>query len=322
MLRRVTWRLVAACALALSLVGSARAGVSVTRTLQVDPEHLPAVGPIEVPDGERILRAEVISLECAVDGVRAPAGTRVRMRHQGFLRGQGLAWLELPDGSGLPAGHEQHAARMQVRLELEHTGTIPVPRERVVPEWEESSGSRTATSQAQVNASATLTRPPAAEPTRSSSPRPRAEPFRPTQVPSLLGSPVAYLIITSEELVPSFQPLADWKTASGVPAAVRTLDFIREQYPAAVDDPDRIRMFIRDAYSRWGTRWVLLGGDTELIPPRIAYVQFLDDVFVPTDLYYSCLDGNWNADGDSLFAEAYAEFVTDGDDADLLPEVR
>jgi hypothetical protein len=32
-------------------------------------------------------------------------------------------------------------------------------------------------------------------------------------------------------------------------------------------------------------------------------MEFLDDEWIPTDLYYSCLDGNWNADGDSLFAE-------------------
>jgi hypothetical protein len=309
MLPRSTPPLGIACVLALSFVCAAHAGVSVTRTLQANPEQLPGVGPIEVPSGQRIVRAEVISLECAVDGVRAPAGTRVRIGYQGFERGKSLAWLELPDGCGLPAGHEQHAVRLQVRLELEHSGAIPAPRDRVVPDWEQSSGSlRARTSSSFAPAAASSTR------------NPRAEPYRPTQVPSVLGSPVAYLIITSDELVPAFQKLADWKTASGVPAAVRTLSFIREQYPAAVDDPERIRMFIRDAYGRWGTRWVLLGGDTELIPPRIAHVQFLDDEWVPTDLYYSCLDGNWNADGDSLFAEV-PDLEGNSDDADLLPEV-
>ena len=309
MLRSVARHLGAACVLALSLVSVARADASVTRTLELDPKQLPSLRPIELPTGQRLARVEVIWLECAVDGARVPAGTHVRVGYQGFERGRGRAWLELPDGFALPAGHEQHAARLQVQLGFERTGATPIPRERVVPEWEESSGP--------LRAREAISRAPRA----AAAGKPRAEPFRPTQVPSLLGSPVAYLIITSDELVPSFQPLADWKTASGVPAAVRTLSFIREQYPAAVDDPERIRMFIRDAYARWGTRWVLLGGDTELIPPRIAHVQFLDDVFVPTDLYYSCLDGNWNADGDSLFAEAFAEFVADGDDADLLPEV-
>lgn len=296
-----------ACILALSFACAAHAGVRVTRTLPLDPGNPSSAGPIEVPAGQRLARVEVIALECAVDGVRAPASTQVRLGYQGFERGKRLAWLDLPNGTGLPPGHEQHAVQLQVRLEFDRSDAIPVARERVVPDWELSSGSlraRTASPFAPANPSSTR----------------RADPYRPTQVPSLLGSPVAYLIVTSDELAPSFQKLADWKTASGVPAAVRTLSFIRAQYPAAVDDPERIRMFTRDAYTRWGTRWLLLGGDTEVIPPRIAHVQFLDDEWVPSDLYYSCLDGNWNADGDSLWAEV-PDFASDGDDADLLPEV-
>src|SRR5262245_10806915 len=148
MLRRMTPRVVAACVLALSLVCIARAGVSVTVTLQADPEHLPAAGPVELPAGERIVRAELLSLECAVDGARAPAATRVRIGYQGFQRGRNLAWLEMPRGFGLAAGHERHAARLHVRLELERTGATPVPRERVVADWEPSAGpirGRTAT---------------------------------------------------------------------------------------------------------------------------------------------------------------------------------
>jgi hypothetical protein len=148
-----------------------------------------------------------------------------------------------------------------------------------------------------------------------------AEPFRPTPLPSVLGSPVAYVIVTTDALVSSFQPLADWKTASGVPTVVRTLSFIRDQYPQAVDDPERIRMFERDAYTRWGTRWVLLGGDTEILPARYAHMTALGDELLASDLYFSCLDGNWNADGDSTWGDGFAGDTDPGDDADLLPEV-
>jgi hypothetical protein len=307
-----------------ALVSTARADSALTRTVLVDPDRLPAVGPVELPVGEKLVRLEVISLECAEDGARAPAGIAVRVGYQGFERGRHLAWLELLDGCGLPVEHARHAARLRVVLHLEPSPTIPLPRERVVPEWEEAGGppranavdSRRWANPAErsgpgAQAGRTASAPLASAPT----------PFRPTQVPSLLGSPVDYLIVTTDALVPAFQKLADWKTASGVPAAVRTLGFIRDQYPAAVDDPERIRLFLRDAYSRWGTRWVLLGGDTEILPPRIAHVQFLDDEWVPSDLYYSCLDGNWNANGDSTFADAFAGSWNPGDDADLLPEV-
>src|SRR5262249_39667475 len=119
MLRRVVRHFGTTLLLALSLASTARAGVSVTRTLRVDADRLPAAGPFEIPAGDRITRAEVISLAPAEDGTRAPAGIAVRVGYQGFERGRHMAWLELPDGAALPAAHAGHALRMQVRLDLE-----------------------------------------------------------------------------------------------------------------------------------------------------------------------------------------------------------
>jgi len=137
----------------------------------------------------------------------------------------------------------------------------------------------------------------------------------------VLGSPVEYVIVTTDELAPIFQQLADWKTQSGEPAVVRTMSFIRQQYAFGSDDAERIRKFIRDCYQRWGTQYVLLGGDTDLIPTRLARTIFYNGEFIASDLYYSCLDGNWNADGDSLYGEGFYSSVNPGDNADLLPEV-
>jgi len=324
MLPRLIRPLVLASTFALALASDARAGPVVERTLRIQPVQLPAVGPIEVPTGEKIVRASTISLVCAEDGASAPAAVMLQPGYQGFQRGRSLSWLELPNGTGLSAEHDQHVLELRVRLELAPSERTPVSRERVVAGWDDVGGpnrENTARSHARAQAIATPSLPGEAgglgAPGSASGPTP----YLPTQVPSLLGSPVAYLIVTNDELAPAFQRLADWKTASGVPAAVRTLGFIREQYPSAVDDPERIRLFLRDAYSRWDTRWVLLGGDTEILPPRVAHVEFLDDEWIPTDLYYSCLDGNWNADGDSLFGEAFKGAGYPGDEADLLPEV-
>ncbi len=150
----------------------------------------------------------------------------------------------------------------------------------------------------------------------------KAEPFKPLQVPSVLGSPVQYLIITNDAMAATFQSLADWKTQTGVPAVVRTTSFIRQQYPFGADDAERIRLFIRDAYARWGVKWVLLGGDTDVIPERLAYNQsFYTVEHIAADLYYSCLDGNWNANGDSEYGEGFQDEFYVGDECDLLPEV-
>jgi hypothetical protein len=137
----------------------------------------------------------------------------------------------------------------------------------------------------------------------------------------VLGNPPAYVIITSQAMADSFGRLARWKTHTGLPALVKTIEAIRTEYPAAADDAERVRFFIRDAHAQWGTRWVLIGGDADAIPARLAYTQFYGGVFIPTDLYYACLDGSWNADGDSKWGEGYMSTADPGDDADLVPEV-
>jgi hypothetical protein len=138
-----------------------------------------------------------------------------------------------------------------------------------------------------------------------------------TGAPSPLGTSVEYVIITSDALSSNFQTLADWKTKRGVPTVVRTTSWIQSNYPNGADLQETIRKFIADAYSNWGTVWILLGGDTDIIPPRYAHVNQLwyYGENIPADMYYACLDGNWNDDGDGIFGEAFYDSV------DLYPEV-
>ena len=232
-----------------------------------------------------------------------PVSSLVTLDGQGWMRGRHIASLRVNPVRWDPAsGRLERVARVNVRMTLEpYSDPDVVPRERVVPEWDAS-------------------RDPVAPDVPALFSR-QAEPFKPTQVPSVLGSPVAYLIITSDALAGEFQRLADWKTQAGVPAVVRTLSFIRQQYPYGTDDADRIRQFIREAYSRWSTKWVLLGGDTDVIPERQIYTTFFGGEHIPCDMYFSCLDGNWNADGDSIYGEGYVTASSPGDNCDLLPEV-
>ncbi|MBI5710352.1 MAG: VCBS repeat-containing protein [Candidatus Eisenbacteria bacterium] len=298
---------------------------------------LPQQGEVlELPAGMRVTAVEVVTLETAplAAGVRMasaivtrpgvepversapdPAwyqrsgfepGVPVRLGVQGFARGREVATLNVTPLRWDPAsGVLERVSRLRVRLTLEAAAERPLERQRIVPEWErgDAAGPRQARS-------------------ASLAGRPRvAQPFRPTQVPSLLGSPVAYVIITNEAMASTLQQLADWKTQSGVPAVVRTMSFIQQEYPFGADDAERVRLFIRDAYTRWGTKWVLLGGDTDVIPTRNAYTTFYGGENIACDMYYSCLDGNWNADGDSLYGEGYYSALNPGDSVDLLPEV-
>jgi hypothetical protein len=231
------------------------------------------------------------------------AGT-ARVAYQGWMRGRHLVSLEVKPVRWDPAsGRLEAVSRLDVRLTLEPANDPDrVQRERIVPEFDaEGFGAGVA------------------NPTLAGGRNP--QPFKPTQIPSVEGSPVAYVIITTDALASEFQRLADWKTQSGVPAVVRTLSFIHQQYPFGTDDADRMRQFIRDAYARWGTKWVLLGGDTGILPFRMIHTTFFGGEDIPCDLYFSCLDGNWNADGDAIYGEGFVSSSTPGDNCDLLPEV-
>ena len=148
-------------------------------------------------------------------------------------------------------------------------------------------------------------------------------PFEPTFRPSVDGSPVEMVIITTTDQAPVYQDLADYKTKIGLSTVVRTVDWIKANYPNGVDTQETIRNFIRDAVSKWGTTWVLLGGDTDHIPVRYGYTTFYTSQGedIPTDLYYTDLDGNWNGDGDAVFGEAYSTSDPPGDGLDLYPDV-
>ncbi len=145
--------------------------------------------------------------------------------------------------------------------------------------------------------------------------------FLPSYEPSMEGSDVKYLIVTNEAMASAFQRLADWKTKKGIPAVVRTVEYITQNYRSGADLAETVRNFIADAYAKWGVEYVLLGGDADVIPARLGYINFYISEFIPTDMYYSCLDGTWNADGDSLWGEAFHSVTDIGDDCDMYAEV-
>lgn len=130
-----------------------------------------------------------------------------------------------------------------------------------------------------------------------------------------------YLLITKDALVSAFGPLLAQKRAAGLTASVATIEQIKSSVSGR-DDPERIRNYIRSAYTNDGVQYVLLGGDLATVPCRYAYVNVNEpeaSSLIPADLYYACLDGSWNSDGDKRWGEP-----TDGEgawDVDLLAEV-
>jgi hypothetical protein len=128
-----------------------------------------------------------------------------------------------------------------------------------------------------------------------------------------------YVIITSEAQRSGYEVYSDWKTTKGIPATVVTVEWINNNYSGR-DLPEKIRNFIIEAVDLWGTSYVLLGGDDQVVPSRVAWAMdceagFYDDENeIRADLYFSDLDGTWDANGNSVFGEV-------GDSVDLLPDV-
>ncbi len=132
---------------------------------------------------------------------------------------------------------------------------------------------------------------------------------------------VDYLIVTTESLAPSYQALADRKTRAGLAVTTETMESIMTRFPGR-DAAEKLRNCIRHAYTERGIRYVLLGGDVAAVPCRYAHVPrgpAARDSRLPCDLYFACLDGSWNRDGDDRWGE-----TTDGEgggDVDLLAEI-
>jgi len=135
------------------------------------------------------------------------------------------------------------------------------------------------------------------------------------------NDPKQLIIITSQNKMAWFNQYSQWKVSKSIPTGIFAIEDILTEY-TGVDNPAKLRSFIHDAYLTWGgtstpLEYVILAGDDEIIPVRGFYGQVGDTVdnWMPSDLYYGGLDGNWNADGDELWGEYPS------DQPDLLPEV-
>ena len=133
-----------------------------------------------------------------------------------------------------------------------------------------------------------------------------------------LGIGAEYLVITNAEMAPAFYPWVFWKNQKGITAEIALIDDILSNYPG-VDNAAKLRTYLQQAFTA-GARWVLLGGDEDVIPIRYA---FPGNVSYPItlnnqqicDLYYGDLSGDWDYDNDGVYGEM------SHDRPDLYPEI-
>lgn len=88
------------------------------------------------------------------------------------------------------------------------------------------------------------------------------------------------------------------------------------------DTQEKIRNYILEEYKNNKIKYVLLGGDVQVIPARYFYCAILCTdgssykKNIPADVYYSALDGTWNKNNNSKWGE-----IEDQDSIDLFPDI-
>jgi len=138
-----------------------------------------------------------------------------------------------------------------------------------------------------------------------------------------------YSVFTNKPL----DAIVAMRQAQGLSSTVVSMESILENYPdqgAYWDDGASavvLRTFLRDAYDKWGTEYVLLVGDGQVMPMRKLFADLLSLVKdeLPSDLYFQCLDGSFNSNNNRLWGELNdgADRIDGrpGEDIDLYAEL-
>jgi hypothetical protein len=160
--------------------------------------------------------------------------------------------------------------------------------------------------------------------------------YEPPDDPVLAAAPpVDYLIITTNAIAaqPQLASFVALKEAKGLIVNVATIEsFVILPGP---DLADQIRSYLQANYAQWGLKYVLLIGTPDpdipdhasdtvgTVPMKLCYPQSYwtdkpdNDIEAATDYYFADLTGNWDADGDGFYGEAYSELW--GYTGDLVP---
>ncbi|MBM3315167.1 hypothetical protein FJY71_04910, partial [candidate division WOR-3 bacterium] len=129
------------------------------------------------------------------------------------------------------------------------------------------------------------------------------------------SSQYAHLTVVPDSLLTALAPLCARVEQRGLAdTTVSVEDALASS--SGRDNQEKLRNFIKRAYTDWGITHVLLAGDNEQIPCRLCWVEINSQYrdWIPTDLYYSALDGNWDRDMDGRYGEVE-------DSVDLVPDV-
>lgn len=125
-----------------------------------------------------------------------------------------------------------------------------------------------------------------------------------------------YCVITSRELAPAFERLVAYKRWKGYDAGIVCMEDILNNpnyqdgdvTSGINDDAGKLRAYLSYAFEAHALKYVLLGGKPPHVPIRYGYDNSRFGQ-IPTDLYFSEFNGDWNVDGDAIYGETNVDAV-------------
>jgi len=126
-----------------------------------------------------------------------------------------------------------------------------------------------------------------------------------------------YLVITTDAFVPEFARLAAIREAEGLTTAVVSWPQVLVQCTDHADPAAILRRYLQAALEIGGARYVLIGGDGDLVPARrVVRDGPTGTLHATSDLYLVCFDSEWDLDGDGVY-----DLTGSADAFDLGPEI-
>ena len=167
--------------------------------------------------------------------------------------------------------------------------------------------------------------------------------YTPPTTPQTVSTEYDMAIIAPKAFEDTLQPLIDFKNTKGVATMFKSVEDILAEYNGT-DQPEQIKLFIKDAYDTYNITYVFLAGGLKShiyakdkdtisagwkawnVPVRYVSIPNDEDEGCLSDLYYGCLYNatgafdSWDSNGDGVFAAWYLPgYPTDK--FDMYPEV-
>jgi len=109
-----------------------------------------------------------------------------------------------------------------------------------------------------------------------------------------------HIIIARAYWADTLKRLVDWRTRQGWRSKLMPLESICAVYPGR-DTAEKMRNFIKDADTTWGTIFVFIARDD--YPAKQYRVARAYNYDMYSDMYFSDLDGTWDANNNNIFGE-------------------